>query len=262
MQYKPIIFKQNHILYSSSNDIKQITKPLTDYFGITHFAYVRINPDLSRINLQTNVDWIEIFYQNVERYYQLNGLTEGRHWQSGYSLLELLDEQECLKDAKTFNIGQGIVIAEHADNLTELVYLALPVCDSKNAKLINLLNNIDLIKKFILYFKEQADPIIRQAIKTPIILPFLKQEMTINNFGIDVFPREAFLESIDKNFRLLSSRERQCIDLLLKGFTNKMTAKALNISPRTVESYLNEVKNKLGCTHKSQLVKKFLASKN
>lgn len=51
-----------------------------------------------------------------------------------------------------------------------------------------------------------------------------------------------------------TNRETECIAHLLKGKTIKATAHALGLSPRTVEFYLNNMKQKLGCNTKSKLV--------
>lgn len=52
---------------------------------------------------------------------------------------------------------------------------------------------------------------------------------------------------------LLTSRERQCLDLLLQGQTAKQTAFHLALSPRTVEFYMNNIKRKLKCSNKGEL---------
>ena len=52
----------------------------------------------------------------------------------------------------------------------------------------------------------------------------------------------------------LSSREIDCLKNILKGLSAKESAGALNLSPRTVESYLYNIKNKFGLHKKSDLV--------
>jgi DNA-binding CsgD family transcriptional regulator/predicted ester cyclase len=52
---------------------------------------------------------------------------------------------------------------------------------------------------------------------------------------------------------LLSTREQDCLDLLLKGKTAKETGNILGLSSRTVESYFENIKKKLKCTNKGQL---------
>jgi len=51
----------------------------------------------------------------------------------------------------------------------------------------------------------------------------------------------------------LTRREAECMIWLLRGKTVNGTATELKLSPRTVEFYLKNVKNKLGCRTKFQL---------
>lgn len=55
----------------------------------------------------------------------------------------------------------------------------------------------------------------------------------------------------------LSTREHQCLELILKGRTAKEIATILNISVRTVEIHMRNLKLKTGCRHKSELIQNF-----
>lgn len=59
---------------------------------------------------------------------------------------------------------------------------------------------------------------------------------------------------LSKKNSALTNRELQCISLLMRGHTSKMIANKLNLSRRTVEFYIENIKQKFGCTHKSQLI--------
>jgi DNA-binding CsgD family transcriptional regulator len=50
-------------------------------------------------------------------------------------------------------------------------------------------------------------------------------------------------------------RELDCIVLLMQGYTFKMIASKLGISPRTVETYIENIKQKTGCFSKGELIK-------
>lgn len=54
----------------------------------------------------------------------------------------------------------------------------------------------------------------------------------------------------------LTMREAECYFYLLRGYTAKSIALKLSISHKTVESYLTEVKRKLNCKSKTQLIEK------
>ena len=57
-----------------------------------------------------------------------------------------------------------------------------------------------------------------------------------------------------------TKREAECMVLLLKGKTINSVANILNLSPRTVEYYLKNMKSKLGCRTKFELVDLVYAS--
>jgi len=54
----------------------------------------------------------------------------------------------------------------------------------------------------------------------------------------------------------LSQRQIECLYYLFRGLTNKQIAKTLNLSPRTIETYVEQLKNKLACNTKSELIAK------
>lgn len=54
---------------------------------------------------------------------------------------------------------------------------------------------------------------------------------------------------------LLSKREREVLDWLSAGCSNKAIARALNISPRTVEIHRANMMEKLGATHSAEAVR-------
>ncbi|MBA2711593.1 MAG: hypothetical protein H0U57_13515 [Tatlockia sp.] len=55
----------------------------------------------------------------------------------------------------------------------------------------------------------------------------------------------------------LTSRERDILLLLSEGYTDKQTAKKLDLSPRTVETHINNAKRKLGIKTRAQLLVQF-----
>jgi DNA-binding CsgD family transcriptional regulator len=79
-----------------------------------------------------------------------------------------------------------------------------------------------------------------------------------------IFNPEEFLQAVgiynniikinEKNIHL-SQRELQCLKLISAGLSIKDTAKELLLSPRTVETNLNRIKDKTGVSYKSELIK-------
>ncbi len=59
----------------------------------------------------------------------------------------------------------------------------------------------------------------------------------------------------------LTHREHQCALQLMEGCTLKEIALKLGLSPRTVEFYLKNIKNKLSCRTKYQMMRALLDTK-
>lgn len=65
----------------------------------------------------------------------------------------------------------------------------------------------------------------------------------------------AYNNSNDNNLLdKLSVREKDCLQYLIQGMTAKETAKQLNLSPRTVETYIDSIKLKFGCRNKMEIM--------
>jgi DNA-binding CsgD family transcriptional regulator len=60
----------------------------------------------------------------------------------------------------------------------------------------------------------------------------------------------------------LSKRQRQCLYYLVRGKTAGETAEILGLSTRTVEFYLQNIKNKMNADSKSELIEKVLGEFN
>jgi DNA-binding NarL/FixJ family response regulator len=58
------------------------------------------------------------------------------------------------------------------------------------------------------------------------------------------------------NSNALTLREQECVYYLTKGFTFREMANALNISPRTVETHVTNIKLKLKVNTRAELIVK------
>jgi DNA-binding CsgD family transcriptional regulator len=68
------------------------------------------------------------------------------------------------------------------------------------------------------------------------------------SIGLDAMDERAPLQKIQ-----LSKRERECVAFILLGLTTPEISRHLKLSARTIESYIENVKAKLGCSRKSEI---------
>lgn len=124
------------------------------------------------------------------------------------------------------------------------------------------LNALGVLEKFVKYFEREANELIEKTHENArIILPYyhdktmrqdekLEAMFGISNLDFSIqSERKCYFEG-----KLVTSREAECLELIAQGFTMKTVAKKLEISPRTVEQHLRNMKDKFGLNTKNQLV--------
>ena len=247
---------ENHHVLNSSQYVQEICDPVLESIGITYFNYIKIyNNDCSRELLTNNVYWIDHFYKNS--LYNSVGAVDVEHLlPKGYFLWSEMDEKDpiYLQGRDFFNIDHGISFVIKRSDVTYLYIFA----SKKERHEINnfYVSNIDLLQRFIHYFTDKAQNIIKESEKHRIYLP-KPQEINldrVNNIFVSNQLRKQFLSTtkVNRYFLLntsddlyLTAKQAQCASLLTKGFTSKQMAKAMNISYRTVEGYVLDIKHKI-----------------
>lgn len=262
-----LVLRKDHLTFTSGTDIAEICNPLNK-LGITSFNYVRTYDDGSQVNLANIPAWLEYFYEN--EFYHIGAFE--RHpskYQSGYALWPQLSGQKIFFDARTyFNIDNGITIIEKQLDSCDFYYFGTT---TNNSSIVNFyLNYIDLLKRFILYFKDRANLIIKRANENRIILPnhFEQHESPDNNetYVLESFKKEFLKETAIKNLRLtgdlegelLTNKQLGCIIHLIEGKTAKEIAKILGVSYRTIEGHITKLKTRFNCHTKTELISKLL----
>lgn len=126
-----------------------------------------------------------------------------------------------------------------------------------------VINNMELLKNFIVYYKKEAHDIIMEAKKPKhqILLPHL------SNFNHDALKScSSIIEAKTINQQLvllhkdtkklikLTPQQTHCFKFILQGYTAKEIAKVLNLSYRTVEHYLERIRFVLGCRNSKEIM--------
>lgn len=246
---------QNKYSLTSANEVEQICCVLKK-IGITYFNYIKIyNHDGSRELLTNNADWIEHFYKQA--YYNNAATMDIEHLlPKGYFLWSELNETDAIySDGKEyFNIDNGISFVVKRKDVT---YLYVFASTRDNYKINNFyVRNIDLLKRFINYFNDRAYELKKKAAANRIYLPSsrLIQPDKINNLNLTENIRDDFLDEtkVDRYYLLnisdevyLTEKQKECAKYLVKGLSAKSIGNYLNISNRTVESYLLDIKEKV-----------------
>ncbi len=96
-------------------------------------------------------------------------------------------------------------------------------------------------QKSLAYYFSCVDP--AQPTVSPII------------FSTNNLSSEEHLKKTKNPEVLLTTKERECLKFVGEGYTSKEIARYFNLSPRTVEWHVENIKHKLGVDKKTDLIK-------
>jgi LuxR family transcriptional regulator, quorum-sensing system regulator SolR len=264
-----INLKRNHFIISSAGDIAEILKPLLP-FGIEMFSFLKIHTDNSRTYLSNSAPWIKDYYE-LELYESSLFEDNKAEYLSGFILWPEKADTPVFKHGRdVYNSHYGFTYYQKINDIREFYFFS----GSKKGLEHFFINNPELIKKFILYFKDKARHLLIKAEKNKILLPndfkpllsflpnyilcqerdFKKMEMYKKDFHEMIKVSRYFFEEGLLNGVGLSPREIECLLHLLSFQTSKEIASIMNLSSRTIETYIDNVKSKLHVHSKSELV--------
>jgi DNA-binding CsgD family transcriptional regulator len=246
-----------------TDQIIAICEPLFKV-NITTFAYFRFFENGRYLYLCNDLKWVEYCLQNVQDNNTSLGL-EIKHASTDnfYCFLWPTTPQDKLLTALyNFNIWHGLSIFKKLQDSVELWGFASA---KENYFMPNFyVNNIEKLKDFTRLFNDKAKKLIDITDQSKLAIyknsiadsynfndPYASREFNkfilatdIKKYPIIAQNREVFL----------SRRENQCLNYLSFGKTAKEIGKELNISNRSVELYLKNIKNKLSCDNKFEMI--------
>jgi LuxR family quorum-sensing system transcriptional regulator SolR len=240
--------QSNHISLVSAPDVKNILKPLNKY-NIFYFSYTKSYIDGSRLRLTSDGDTLKAYFDNKMH---LIGVTEAQPklYTKQAVLWSTLPRQQTFQWVREKgNIDHGVYLINPYKDHTETIGFA---SNPFFPEVMNFyLNNLDILENFVHSFKEQASSLLTLAEKNKIVSPFSLH--AIKNYKI------IKAEHILKLKYKLSKKQNECAHHLLNGATAKEISVILQLSPRTVEKYLEIIKMKFEAVNKAELIKKLIA---
>lgn len=271
------ILTTNSVSLASVPALQEICRPL-ERFGITNFIYAKNYRNGQLVHLSNRGDWLEHFYDKglykTGTFQQQNGI-----YDEGFLLWNTLSGQYVVKEAEQFfDMKYGIVLIER--NCYDHYEFYAFAGSHKTPNLYNLyVNDLDILRRFILYFRDKGDSILQQADKKRICLPIAELEsaqskpvlsdIEVNNNMIKSiktmkadFVKETRIQKYHfqaKNLDVyITGRELEIIWCLLNSICLSDISLRLNISKRTVEKHLENLKRKCHCETIQCLKDKFL----
>jgi two-component system response regulator FixJ len=105
--------------------------------------------------------------------------------------------------------------------------------------------------------KAGAAEFVQKPFESELILRLVRACLEENDDAVDASARRL---RVVRRIESLTARERQVLDLIMEGASNKLIASSLDISPRTVEIYRANVMSKMRADSLSDLIRMTLSS--
>ena len=263
-----------NIIFASADLITTISQPLFNYSTITYFDFVRVYEDQRHICLTTSPEWNKEYYNN--------GFYIGKRHEyfseediSQYVMEDLEVPAACLRDIERLKMRKQF---QHAHSLRiERVSNDYKDSYTFGTRLENFninkyyLYNIEALNDFVDYFNIISTQIIAQAEKEKFSFPQIERELKIlPNIKKEkgLFPKEFFQQirlnkmplKVDGEVIYLTKKEIECLGGFIRGKSAKEIARNQDISDRTVEQHLLNIKQKLGCWTKGEVIDKLFSN--
>ncbi|STY31736.1 transcription regulator protein, response regulator containing CheY-like receiver domain and HTH DNA-binding domain [Legionella wadsworthii] len=240
----------NHPIFLLKNKIQEISKNLFENFGFNYFQYLRCFADGS-INCLTNNTGLFEFFQQIDNEPVVFSSFETEH-ENNHAYWFLWDDELPSLPVhiarEQFNLHNGLTFVRRNKNYYDMIAVALPYEHPNPASFY--LNKFKAIEQFIFDFDLQHKDLIQILNKNPIALPQAYRD--VNYKDICLTQGRINLPG-KKSPTYLTVQEISCLRLLLQGATHKQIAQILELSPRTVDTYLLRIKHRTGFTSKLEM---------
>lgn len=244
---------------------KRFTGSLERYLGVNHFWYYSISNSGDYSFFGSHVDWSEFcFEQNLLIPFVC--LRHPSHVSLGLSLMKAesnSDFQHVLNLAwERFQINFNINIVRRIPEGIEGFGFGSKFNDPKADE--RLINQLPLLKMFFKSFRAQNGKVFSLLEENKINLSSEFGSVFYEKPKHVCYPasREEFLCKIGYgNLLSLSSRENDVLRYVAEGYPASFIAEQLDLSHRTVENYIANLKDKLLCESKVELIQKAKALK-
>lgn len=262
-----IILPENCHILRMAKDVVQICEPLSQLYNITNFYYARIYDDGSFYGFITNIEYVKY---HCQKQYLISPPIPEKIIQDKFFFIGTPEatkqyNQVYYEACSLFNIDYPIHMIERYDNYYDIfTYSSTP----NNPNILSFyINNINILENFKFYFKEKAAALIKKANKNRIILPLnmrptfggLKKIPSMSKSSNKVFDEQLKIKHYkfihDGKEISFTKKQLEALKLFVHGNTIKETAKILMLSPRTVEHYLDNIRNKIGIKKKAEILK-------
>lgn len=232
--------------------IRDICSPLRN-FGIEHFTYYYVEEDGAFGTLTNNLDHIDHYYSNG---YHLNNpfMSHPSLFRSGIMYCPCTFKEEWQEIVKRRTNRDHIYLKiESQPGLVEGYCFSDSQFDI--SKLPNYLPWTNELTKFAHYFKKELADLLKKIRSEGFNMKKCRGEDFFKTpQNIPLVSNDPKVKDLLDNIWGLSPQELRCLEYFKLGHSAQATAAKMNLSQRTVEHYIDSVKDKLNCSSKWELL--------
>lgn len=240
--------KQARLIRNACSPLRHLDLPV--------FTYFKILTDGSFATLSNYPEQLEFYYHH-KLYLNNPYLTHPDLIQPGCVLTATTQDAGYLdtvtQSKKNYKLHNTFLMVEKSGQAMEGYFFG--TFDSDPALAARYYQHLELLKKFTTHFKLQTERLIGSMIAEGYNMKKGKGSAFLERDArLPLSSSDPCLLQFQKEVSLLSKQQQRCLDLYRQGHSAQATAALLGLSQRTVEHYFETIKEKLGCTSKSELL--------
>lgn len=263
----PNLYK--HPSFSYADNISYLCEPLKK-LNITYFSHVKIDHKKQFSTISSNPEFLQHYLKN--RYYLADiHMVNEKQFGDFFVWNGMQFSQQSAKiciEASCFKVHNPFTIIEKRKDCINYYHFA----NSTRTKQINqvYLANVDLLKLFISYFNDHVKQSralskahdFKFSIAGAQQVAFEDTTIILNReeFSKDIKANEVSAQKLYFENAVLSRRQSEILQHIVRGKTLKEIARILGLSPHTVGHYFEMLKTKLNVNSRSELILKTIDS--
>lgn len=252
-----MLIDRQHPTLTLSQAVQDFAQPFFDKYHLNYFQYLTVFKDGSFSLACNHIKWNTFIFDHFNKVdkpfiYSHLHQTEPLTKNSYYFLWEPNLPEYPVKLAREFNIANGLCFVERFADRYHLIAFATEVYQPNAVD--TYLNHIQDLQNFIQQFRHNQKKLIQTVDDNRIIVPESKQDANLSKM---LLAQKKFLIEYNAIKSHITFQEYACLKQLAKNQSYKAIAQQLNISPRTVETYLQRVKHRYSINSTHELLQLF-----
>jgi len=241
---------EEHVFFKFADQVSSICHELFNRTPINYFCIGRAYDNGDYGALLSDKGWAYHYlkndFQELGVEHQLAAQTPSHYfWNLTCIKPNCLKTQAFYQSCIQFKRGNGVIFVTEQANCKEMAMFTTPNDPFRNDPYI--VENIAFLKRFILYFKDKLYS--NKQLYNAYCTRYRNEVSKLN--PVEILKPEPFDFEI-RNYYLggefqdisFSKREAQCMKYIAIGKSSKEIARILSLSPRTIETHLDNIKRK------------------